>query len=110
MKIRMGIATEYARHKFDIEVDDEDWELLVRQYQIPAALAATVTPQLKYLALNSLCNWLLKVEAARIEPAPGKGPAQEAAAIAGQAHRDVMAMVTNALGVQVQSEPAAAAG
>jgi hypothetical protein len=97
MKVRSGWATEYARDKFDIEVDEADLERLCADWQIQPALRTLFTAAMTFSVLSTLAEMLAAFELAKfLAPGPSgvasdeHGKAVQRYQAAHQAHVAVM--------------------
>ncbi len=75
MKVRKGFSTEYAKNKFDVEVDEADLTRMLAEHQIPPELAPRVTVLMAFRL-----QWLMLTEAVKVsqEYASRLGPARTA--------------------------------
>ncbi len=78
MKVRKGFSTDYARSKFDVEVDEADLARLIMEHKFPPE-AQLSTLQAFRLA-DTLAEWLMLTEAGKIsqEMAARTEPARRA--------------------------------
>ena len=100
MRERSGWSTEYAREKFDVEVDDNDLDRLLAEWQIDPAYQAKVTTVMRHQALSSLANWLAAAELARFLEQRGEpGTTATHAETAYRKHVEAMWGIRAALGL-----------
>lgn len=52
MKVRVGWATEFARDKFDVEMEEQDWEVLLQDLGL-TAVAHLVTVTEKFALMKA---------------------------------------------------------
>jgi hypothetical protein len=64
MKVRKGFSTDYAKNKFDVEIDEADLARLLPEHGFPPETKLT-TLQAFRLA-DTLSEWLMLTEAAKI--------------------------------------------
>jgi hypothetical protein len=102
MRERAGWSTEYAREKFDVEVDDNDLGRLFGEWQIDPAYQSKVTILMRHQALSSLANWLAATELARFlesRKAAERDAAAAEAETAQQTHYEVMWGIRTGIGL-----------
>lgn len=101
MEIRRGFATEYARVKMDVTVDDrEDLPRICAEYGIDPALQSKMTVVHKYLLLNALAEWLVSAEAINVAQDGERAQAEQQAATAMEKYKTAVDAVRMQLGLQ----------
>jgi len=116
VKIRKGWSTEYAKTKFDVEVDETDLQRLCDTWEISLAYRAKLTTEQVFTILDSLAEWLSVYEAMKLHQAgtPELAEAQHKTAEAQQNYWSAMTGVRVQLGLQdfpqAAQSPAGAAG
>ena len=106
MLIRKGWSTEYARARFDVSVDEADLESLCIEHGIDPAYRARMTPVMKYLLLNELCEWLSVSESIRVLEGAEQQSAQQRAGEAQQRLVQYVTSIKAALGIAAPQQPA----
>jgi len=116
MEIRKGWATEYARVKFDVTVDETDLERVCDSWEISHIYRTKLTSEQVFTILDSLAEWLSLYESMKLHEAgtPGLAEAQRKTAEAQQNYWSAMQGVRLQLGLdkpqQAAQSPAEVSG